>query len=279
MTNALVLGGGGVTGIAWELGVLHGLAEHGIDLTSADTLIGTSAGSVVGSQVTSGLRLPELYDRQLAPADSEIGATFGTSTMLRIGLPMLLPGSRATRRRRLGRVALRAQPGSADARLHVIGSRIGVTAWPDRDLRITAVNAVTGRSAVFTRDSGVDLVTAIAASCAVPIVWPPVPINGVPHIDGGMRSVTNADLAVGASRVVVLAPVTRSPSRHYSIAAQLERLGPGTRTLVLSPDKQVLAAIGKNMLDPAKRADAAAAGRRQVDTFVEQVRKVWEPVH
>lgn len=278
MTNALVLGGGGITGIAWELGVLQGLAEHGIDLTGADTLIGTSAGSVVGAQVTSGRPLPELYDRQLAPADSEIGATFGTGTMLRISLPMLLPGSRTTRRRRLGRAALRAQPGSADARLQVIGSRIGSTAWPDRDLRITAVNAVTGQSAVFTRDSGVDLVTAIAASCAVPIVWPPVPVNGVPHIDGGMRSVANVDLAAGASRVIILAPITRSPSRHHSVAAQLKRLGPGARALVLSPDKQTLAAIGKNVLDPTKRADAAKVGRRQADTFVEQVRKVWEPV-
>ena len=70
--TALVLGGGGITGIAWELGILKGLADAGVDLSGADRVIGTSAGSVVGAQVTSGAPLDELYESQLAPPDHEM---------------------------------------------------------------------------------------------------------------------------------------------------------------------------------------------------------------
>lgn len=275
-TTALVLGGGGVTGIAWELGLLTGLARRGLDLTGADIVIGTSAGSVVGAQVTSGLPLDRLYDEQLQPADKEIGAAFGRGTMLRLASQMVLPGSTRAKRRRIGRAALKAHSGSAEQRVEVIRSRIGVGGWPPRDLRVTAVNASTGESVVFDRDSGVDLVEAVAASCAVPLVWPPVPVGGVPHIDGGMRSTTNADLAAGADRVVVVAPLPQAFSRRTSIRAQLDRLGPTVRSAVVSPDKESLAAIGSNVLDPAKRADAARAGLRQAADCYGEIAAAWQ---
>ena len=69
--TALVLGGGGITGIAWEIGVLAGLAEAGVDLSGADLVVGTSAGSVVGAQVTCGAALETLYERQLEPPTQE----------------------------------------------------------------------------------------------------------------------------------------------------------------------------------------------------------------
>jgi NTE family protein len=269
-----VLGGGGVTGIAWELGVLAGLADAGVDLTGADIVVGTSAGSVVGAQVTSSPDLRSWYDAQLEPADAEIGARFGIGTMVRLALPMVVPGSPLTKRRRIGRAARRSHPESAERRLEVIRSRIGVHEWPDRDLRITAMDAHTGESVVFTRDSGVDLVHAVAASCAVPLVWPPVPVDGHLYVDGGMRSPTNADLATGADRVVVVAPLPRSYGRYHAIETQLGRLG-SPPAAVISPDAQATAAIGRNMLDPAKRADAARAGRAQAEHDVEEVRRVW----
>jgi hypothetical protein len=105
--TALVLGGGGITGIAWELGILKGLADAGVDLSGADRVIGTSAGSVVGAQVTSGAPLDELYESQLAPPDHEIGATFGRGTVVRMMLPLLLPGAPHRKRRRIGKAALK----------------------------------------------------------------------------------------------------------------------------------------------------------------------------
>lgn len=273
--TALVLGGGGITGIAWELGILAGLARSGVDLTDADLLVGTSAGSVVGSQLASGLPIEELYAEQLTPADAEIGGRMSRLAMLKLLPPYALPGSGRDKLRRVGTVAMKAHaPGSVD-RVGVIRSRIPVNAWPDdRDLLVTAVEAETGRFTVFERSSGVDLVTAVAASCAVPTVWPPVAIDGHHYVDGGMRSTANVDLAAGAQRVVVLAPLPRSLSKRTSIRAQLDRVGPREWSVV-TPDAQALADFGKNLLDPAKRADAARTGLRQADGLVEELRHVW----
>lgn len=272
--RALVLGGGGVTGIAWMLGLLTGLQRDGVDLTSADTVIGTSAGSVVGAQVTSGLTLEALYDEQLTPADAEIGAELGTVYLLRMAARILIPGSPQARLRRLGRGALRTHPESGERRVEVIRDRIEISEWPDRDLRVTTVEARTGRFRVLDRDSGVPIVHAVASSCAVPFVWPPVEYAGTAYIDGGMRSPANVDLATGAERVVVLAPLVRSFTKSSRPDRQLARTG-AAHSVLVSPDVESLTAIGKNVLDPAKRGDAARAGLRQAALVVDEVRATW----
>ena len=272
--TALVLGGGGITGIAWELGIIAGLAEAGIDLTGADRVIGTSAGSVVGIQITSGTPIADLYETQLAPPDAELGGRLSRLALLKMVPHFVRPGDGRTKLARVGKMALKAhEPGSVD-REGVIRSRIHAQDWPDRDLLITAVEVETGEFTVFTRDSGVDVVSAVAASCAVPTVWPPVAINGRHYIDGGMRSSANLDLAAGAERVVVLAPLPGSISKKTSIRTQLEKIGPREWT-VISPDPEALAVFGKNLLDPTKRADAARAGMRQSAGLVDEVRHVW----
>ena len=273
-STALVLGGGGITGIAWELGILAGLAEAGVDLTDADVVVGTSAGSVVGAQMTSGIPLADLYATQLEPADAELGGRLSRIAALKLVPPYLLPGSGREKLARVGRVARAAhEPGSVD-REGVIRSRLPVRDWPDRDLRITAVDTESGEFTVFDADSGVDLVAAVAASCAVPTVWPPVEINGRYFMDGGMRSTANVDVARGAQRVVVLAPLPRSVSRKTSIRSQLERLAPREWSVV-TPDPEALAAFGRNLLDPAKRGVAAEAGMRQSKDLVDEIRHVW----
>jgi NTE family protein len=271
--TALVLGGGGITGIAWMLGILKGLRDAGVDLAGAHTVIGTSAGSVVGAQVTSGHDLDDLYAGQLEPPDAEIGAAFGLKELVSLVGPALLPGSPVTRRRRVGSLAMRAHPGGGHERVEVIRSRIQVEDWPDRDLRITAVDAESGRFTVWTRESGVDLVHAVASSCAVPAVWPPVSIGDRPYIDGGVRTPANADLAHDADAVVVLAPLPRGISKAGSVESQLRRLP--ARSALVVPDKEALRTFGRNVLDPARRADAAQAGLRQSADVVDHVRAVW----
>ena len=270
--TALVLGGGGITGIAWELGILKGLADAGVDVTGADTVTGTSAGSVVGAQVTGTRSLDEVYATQLAPPDHVIGAKVGRATMFRLVPPMLVPGSDERKLRRIGRMSMRAHPPGGTERLEVIRSRLGDVPWPDRDLRITAVEAETGAFVVFDRDSGVELVLAVAASCAVPLVWPAVAINGRHYVDGGMRSTANVDLARGADAVVVLAPIPQAFSKSTSIKAQLQRTG-ATRWVVITPDAQATADIGRNLLDPTQRAAAARTGLRQAADEAERVRR------
>jgi NTE family protein len=189
--------------------------------------------------------------------------------------PLLLPGSGRTKRARIGAMSMRAHPPGGEARIEVIRSRIRVETWSERDLKVTAVEAETGEFVVFDKDSGVDIVHAVAASCAVPLVWPAVTIDGKHYVDGGMRSTANVDLAEGCDAVVVIAPLPQAFSKATSIRAQLERTG-ATRTAVVTPDKDALAAIGKNVLDPAKRADAARAGLRQAASVVDKVRVAWD---
>ena len=273
--RALVLGGGGITGIAWETGVLAGLAEAGLDLTSADVIVGTSAGSVVGAQITGDDGIADLYAEQLKDPTGEIAARIGGGVLLRCLAAALWPRDERRSRARLGRAALAARTVPEAERLAVFERRLGSRAWPDRRLLVTAVDAESGEPVVFDRTSGVPLAAAVAASCAVPLVWPPVSIDGHRYVDGGARSVANADLATGCDRVVVLAPLTAALRRSGRISRQLASLGPGVRSVVVSPDANARRAIGRNVLDPARRVAAARAGRAQAPHLVDQVRAVW----
>ncbi len=276
--RALVLGGGGVTGIAWEIGLLAGLAEAGVDLTSADLVVGTSAGSAVGAQVLSGVALEDLYLAQLADATGEIAVKMGAGTMARFVFTSLWPGDERGARARLGRAALKARTVPESERRAIIEQRLSSREWPETRLLITSVDAETGESRVFDRASGVPLAEAVAASCAVPLVWPPITIEGRRYIDGGVRSVANADLAAGCDRVVVLAPIVFALRRSSRIDRQLASLGPNVRSVVVSPDAHARTAIGPNVLDPAHRAASARAGRDQASGVAEAVAALWSRV-
>ncbi len=273
--SALVLGGGGVTGVAWELGILAGLAEAGVDLAGADLVVGTSAGSVVGAQLTSGAPIEELFQRQLQPPTAEQPARFGLGLMLKLAAAAL--GSRDAQhaRAKIGAMALAARTLPEAERRGIIASRLPTDEWPQRRLVITAVAADDGEFVVFDRDSHVSLVDAVAASCAVPGVWPPVTINGRRYIDGGVRAPANVDLAAGYDRVVVLAPISVAFRRDSRVAAQVAALPAGTRTAVVAPEPAASRAIGRNVLDPARRAPAARAGRTQAAQVLAAVREVW----
>ncbi|SDF81249.1 NTE family protein [Lentzea fradiae] len=271
--RALVLGGGGVTGIAWEIGILHGLSQQGVDLTNADLVVGTSAGSVVATQLAGGVPLAGLYESQLEPPDGELPARLTPWMLVRYALSYAMPGTPAAKRARLGRAALKARTPSEESRLEVFDRRLSIKEWPERPLKVTAVDTATGKFVAFDRDSGVPLVKAVASSCAVPLVWPPVTIDGHRYMDGGMRSVANVDLAAGCSRVVVVAPLTRSANVVATPAAQAAKLG--VPSIVVSPGQEELTAIGKNVLDPARRRPAAEAGLRQAASVADAVREVW----
>jgi NTE family protein len=176
----------------------------------------------------------------------------------------------------VGRIALRAPTVPEAERIAVIADRLPVHDWPDRaQLRIAAVDAVTGEFRAFDRESGVPLVQAVAASCAVPAVWPPVTVDGRRWIDGGVRSPVNADLAAGYERVVVLAPMLRGFGAGSGAEAQVAQLRAHARVALVSPDAAALTAIGRNALDPARRAPAARAGRAQAASVLDGVRAVW----
>jgi NTE family protein len=154
-------------------------------------------------------------------------------------------------------------------------TRVPRDEWPATRLRIPAVVAGTGEVHVFDNTSGVSLIDAVAASCAVPLVWPPMTVNGIRYIDGGVRSIANVDLAAGYRRVVVIAPATAALRRANKPATQAAALGPEVRTALVSPSDAALTAIGRNPLDPDHRADAAEAGRKQAAEVVDRVRRAF----
>jgi NTE family protein len=286
VTNALVLAGGGVAGIAWELGVLRGIADEDPELAArliaADLIIGTSAGSSVGAQITSGTPLADLYDAQLRAETAEIEVDVDFEDMLRryaaaIGGPDDADEAPdpIEMRRRMGALALATPTIAEPVRLAAIAARLPRPQWPERTLLIPAVDAVTGETVVFNRESGVDLVDAVAASCAVPGVWPPVTIGERRFIDGGVRSGTNADLAAGADRILVVEPAPADvPQPLGNLDDEIEALRPG-EAYVIWADQASVDAFGTNPLSPATHGPGAWAGRAIGRAQAQAVAAFW----
>ncbi|MFF2253743.1 patatin-like phospholipase family protein [Streptomyces sp. NPDC058142] len=275
--RALVLGGGGLSGIGWISGILHGLAEAGADLWDADTVIGTSAGSVVGAQLTSGRLTPaELYERQLAAPVGEIVGHLGAAATLRHARAALSSRTPEDFGRKVGHIALAADTPDEATRRAVIAGRLVSHSWPERPFLVTAVRATTGEFRVLDRGSGVGLVDAVAASCAVPGVWPPVTFEDGRWIDGGVRSPANAHLAEGHDRIVIIAPIAAGGGTLESARAQAERLtAGGARVTPITPNRTTRKAMGHNSLDPAHRAPSARAGREQAPAHAAAVAETW----
>ncbi|MDH6114175.1 NTE family protein [Kitasatospora sp. MAP12-15] len=274
VTRALVLGGGGVAGIAWEVGVLAGLAEQGVDVSGADFLLGTSAGAAVAGQLGSGLALEELFRRQVEPALQNVElAPTGTSVselMIRLTeLAATIPDP-VELARQIGILALSADTVTEPERRAVIAGRLPVHEWAQRRIAVVAVDAHTGVPRVFDRESGVGLVDAVAASCAVPGIWPPTTIDGARYLDGGVRSNTNVDLAAGYQRVLIVAPMV-----DPMLDAGLRKLPEQTRVQLIAPDEASATSFGVNPLDPAVRTPAARAGFAQGRQAAATVREFW----
>ncbi|HEY0756700.1 MAG TPA: patatin-like phospholipase family protein [Ktedonobacteraceae bacterium] len=283
-TQALVLGGGGVAGVAWELGILVGLHEAGVDVRNADLMLGTSAGSVVGAQITSGTDLESLFAAQLTPPEQskERMVTFDPSQMVEVFRQAIVDSGAdiQARRARIGAYALAASTISEAERRVTIEARLPVHSWPQQELLIVAVDAETGEEYIMKRDSGVSLIDAVGASCAVPGVWPTVTIAGHRYMDGGMRSVTNADLAKGYERILILNPMGANanffgmgPAKEAATLAS-----EGSQVIVIEPDEASIAAIGLNPLDPATRTPSALAGRAQGHALAASLAMFWSDV-
>jgi NTE family protein len=275
--RALVLGGGGITGIAWATGMIAGLAWLGIDLAEADVIIGTSAGSVVGTDIACGQEPEALYQAQLAPPAPEPAARVGWDFIGRLLWDVHTSPDPRRARARIGRWALAVPTMSEADRRKVFEARLPASVWPSRALRVTAVDARTGQFAAFGSAGEASLVDAVGASCAVPGVWPPVTIGGRRFMDGGMRTVANADLAFGYERVVIVAPVAVGMGFMASAGRQAAALtAAGARVALVRPDRAAVRAIGRNVLDVSRRAAAARAGRTQAATEGPAVRAVWQ---
>ena len=270
MSRALVLAGGGIAGIAWETGFLTGVGDvepaTAAALLDSDLLLGTSAGATVAAQLGSGAGLDELFARQVAEPTDELTPQISIDELLEVFEEVTRDpaASRVQTLQRVGRHALAAHTVSEVVRRAVIATRLPSHDWPERALAVTAIDVVTGERVLFDRRSGVGLIDAVAASCAVPGVWPPVTIGDRRFMDGGIGSTANVDAAAGCDSVVLLAP-TQSPGLSPFGPTLVDELSawPDGAAVGVFADDESIRAFGRNPLDPACRAASAEAGREQ----------------
>jgi NTE family protein len=287
-TRALVLGGGGPVGIAWESGLIAGLAEAGIDLSQADFIMGTSAGSLVGALLAAGrspadLAAPFQGKGEMPSSPSESLTTPPDLTPLIAKLMESYAGIRPTAEvcAEIGAWALRSAVMTEDAFLASFGrSLAGIPEgyWPERRYACAAVDAESGAFVQWEKESGVPLRHAVASSCAVPGIFPPVSINGSRYMDGGMRSGTNADLAKGYDVVVVVSVSGEGAPEVFRrpLERELQLLrDSGSRVELIRPDAGSIESFGPNLMDHRRRPAAAANGLRQGQAGVETLRALW----
>ncbi|HSV01617.1 MAG TPA: patatin-like phospholipase family protein [Phenylobacterium sp.] len=294
MSRALVLGGGGPVGIAWESGLIAGLARAGVDLGRADFILGTSAGSFVGARLALGADAASLADpilaeaeraaapRRQGPARRPADLSFLMQKMAEAQGSLRNP---AEVRAEIGQWALAAETMSEDDFIASFGrsfASLPGDAWPERGYACTAVDAESGAFQLWSKASGVGVTRAVASSCSVPGVYPPVTIEGRRYIDGGMRSGTNADVAAGHELVVlvVVRMAAAAGPAAQGVATRLDeevaslRAG-GAEVVVIGPDETSQQAVGANLMDFRRRPDAVRAGMAQGAREAERLRSLW----
>lgn len=290
-STALVLAGAGAAGNAWQLGLIAGLFEAGVDLTQADLIIGTSAGSTVAAQITSGTRPAELYSSILAeaPQPRAGGTGPGRGRAPQLSGPQYLEWSEtiissaedaSDMRRRFGAAALELDrsDGSDSRRWHdIVAARLPQHHWPLQRVLITALDARSGEPVVFDSDSGIDLVDAVAASTSA---MTPYRIGEDRYLNGGYRRSSNADLAAGYQRVVVLEPFggrSRQPREWgMDLATQVGELrAGGSEVETVFPDAGAGDVFNANALDPSTRPPAARGGHAQGLALAGRLAAFW----
>lgn len=256
--SSVVLGGGGLSAIGWSIGVLAALEEKGmLRLTDQDLVVGTSAGAAVAVAVLQSGTASREFDTMVRKSrrNSELSPAADLEQIFPqvVGIHerQATPGEKAAAFMRLSREASGIEP---RMRRDAIATRLHAETWPDHDLVITAVGT-DGQARAFTRDSGVGLLDVVTASCAVPGLWPVATIAGGDYVDGGTFSLTNAELAHAAERVVILQPMPENPA--YETPARTEVFA---RAMVLKPSDHARTGFGANPFDPDIRGIAAVLG-------------------
>lgn len=287
--RALVLGSGGLTGLAWEVGVLHGLAGAGVDLAS-DLVVGTSAGALLGARLASGATVDELAAALLADplrsaeldegprqADPRSHSPFPERRAFLI--PLLAAQFHPDRQRALVWLGRRAAnewtPERQAAWLDAVAGDLADRPWPT-SLVVVATDATSGRPVFLRARHAADLAAAVAATCALPGVFPAVRVGERLLFDGGLRSPANLDVAGPADLVLALAPLTGAVRAQRRPAVQAARLrAVGTRVVLLTPDATGRRAIGVDVLAAGRVPAAFETGRALGVRRAAEVRAAW----
>jgi NTE family protein len=294
-TRALVLGGGGPVGVAWELGLAAGLGAGGVDLKLADQVVGTSAGSIAGALLTSGGDLAQLAADVEAMFSTGVG-TSGVDQVSVEGLAAFMElmfgsvdaeGDGSAHRQKVGTFALEATTVPEESFVDSIGTVLKDLPWPSA-FSCTAVDAATGQFQVWNESSDVPLERAVASSCAVPGIYPPITIGQARYMDGGVRSPLNVDQASGADVAVVVSVMAMELPPGFDDPrigafldeqrATIEALrDSGTTVEVIAPDLEFLtiSGFGMSLMDFSIVGAAAEAGTRLGKLEADRLAAIW----
>lgn len=288
MTRAVVLGGGGPVGVGWESGLAAGLAAAGVALGEADLVVGTSAGSIVGAGLALGLDLADAVSAVGQPLPAGVaGGTIGDLMTAWADAASRAQSPEQTRIE-LGKLALAADTvPEGDFTGAPVFAQLAGRDWP-QSFRCTAIDTQTGALRVWDAAAGAPLDRAVASSCAVPAVFPPVTIDGTRYMDGGMRTPLNADLAAGHTAVIVVSCLPLTLPEGFSdpvfdaMAAEIEaeltvlRDG-GAKVGLVGPGAEFLevSGWGAELMNPARVPGAYEAGVRQAAAEADRLLAAW----
>ena len=270
-TGALVLGGGGPVGASWTSALVHGLRSAG--LPTADVVLGTSAGAVVGAWLTTSPDdLPALSEKMRARAAwhaANTAAGHGDKSLLLRAVSASTPDPEAAMA--IGRAAISAIPPiSTTTASDLWRAALPEAPWSSR-LGVVSVNVGTGLARVWTADDGLPLAVAVACSTAAPGAAPPVAVADSLWIDGGVRSGTNADLlTTPPGPVLVVAPIPSAALAREE--AVLTERGHHVRVITANPFYRQ----PTDLLDLAYVDIAAAAGAKQAHDIAEDLLAWWD---
>jgi NTE family protein len=248
-----------LTGYAWEVGILKGLRDAGIDLTVADLIIGTSAGSILGTQIRSGKAVDDLYASMLAPPSggSPPARSPADVQYLQDTYRLWLTGAEntATMRVEVGKRALETpHPIAEEAQKNRWRRMLGISEWPNQPLKISAVDITDGAVRFFDRSQDVGIETAAAASTAIPGLHAPITVGDRRYMDGGVAT-TGIDAALGYGTVVA---ITTGGGQLVRQQVELVRSG-GSRIVNVSPDAESLSALGTDRMVASQAKPSAEA--------------------
>ncbi len=283
--RALVLGGGGEWFVAWQLAYFTTLAEGGVDFSIADAVVGTSAGSALGTLLTSGrmaqgVNIFKWFAENPEYMSQLVVVNTGAASQTRAReLQSATKSHDPEAIKELGRVAMAAKNAPVEDYQTAIQQIIGPMDWPSPAMHTTAVDCYTGKRLVVYPDSGIPIRNAISASSSLPGIFGPTWLDDHVAMDGGVsRSGTHADLMAGAKRVVVIALSNGDPQYaqlspfHAPIEEELDvvrKSGSGVFVTFANPPK------GTNFLDPKEMAVAAKMGVAKAKEDLAALSQLW----
>lgn len=273
------LGGGGLYFIAWQAAYLHELAAAEIDLTGAERIVGTSAGSVVASALAAG-SLDRLHSelRFLAGAPKLIAALAPAADLspsqerARDRYAAAVDADPATIRT-IGHAALAAATPPASKMVRRLAIVMGRRRWPSPALHVTCSDAFSGERCVITAAAEVTVPRAAAASSAVPGLFAPQQVLDRRCMDGGVSGTgTHLDLLAGAQRGFVLSLTDGSTIDEGlmtvapgAVEAELDALrASGTDVWVRSPTPFAIEDLMSPEAVPAALEEGRATARRDL---------------